>query len=119
MEIGRKIYFDIATGNVLVSIGEMSGYIRETTLQEDFATYKALTERVLETVGVVKLEYGKYAQDFRECNDYRVNPTTLTLEFSYPDPSQPIAYQQPLSEQVKDLQQAIAELTMLVAMPQV
>ena len=70
---------------------------------------------------MIQLEYGQYAQDFATCNGYRVNPDTLELEFSYPDPSQPEpqepVYQKPLSEEITDLKQAIAELTMLIATP--
>lgn len=118
MKIGRKVYFDKLTGNVIVDTGECQGYVRETTIEEDFQIYKALSERNPETVGMIQLEYGQYAQDFRECNGYRVNPETQQIEFSYPDPDdlepqEPI-YQKPLSEEVADLKQAIAELTMIL-----
>ncbi|AZS14248.1 hypothetical protein [Paenibacillus lutimineralis] len=128
MEIGRKVYFDTATGEVLVDTGERSGFVRETTQEEDFAAYQALTERVQETVGCLQLEYGQYSRDFAECNGYRVNPDTLELEFSYPDPSEteptePV-YRKPLSVEVDELKasdienkQAIAELTMMIAAP--
>ncbi len=119
MQVGRKIYFDKLTGAVIVDTGEMIGNVRETTQEEDFQTYKALAERVPETVGVIQLEYGQYRQDFAECNGYRVNIDTLALEFSYPDPNLPpdeqvIKYQKPLSEEVADLKQAIAELSMMM-----
>jgi len=118
MYIGRKVYYDILTGMVLVDTGEKFGHVRETTMAEDFKTYKALSERNPETIGMIQLEYGQYAQDFRECNGYRVNPVTQQIEFSYPDPNQPEPqepiYQKPLSEEVSDLKQAIAELTLLL-----
>lgn len=123
MQIGRKIYFDKITGNVIVDKGEMQSDVRETTQAEDFVSYVALAERVPETVGVVQLEYGQYDQDFAECNGYRVNITTKTLEFSYPDPSIPVeepVYQKPLTEQILELEtktdNAIIELTMLIAL---
>ena len=118
-KIGRKIYYDKATGNVLVDTGEMMGAVVETTVDQDFETYQALKERVRDTVGVIQLEYGQYAQDFAQCNGYRVNPETLELEFSYPDPNvtepQEPVYQKPLTEQLKETQQAVAELTLLLA----
>lgn len=121
MQIGRRIYFDKATGNVIVDTGERGGHVIETTVEHDFEVYTVLAERVRETVGVLELEYGQYAQDFESCNGYRVNPETIELEFSYPDPNDPEAppvYQAPLSEQIGELKQAVAELTMLVAMTQ-
>ncbi|GCD83657.1 hypothetical protein PTHTG4_27210 [Parageobacillus thermoglucosidasius] len=113
-QIGRKIYYDKATGNVIVDTGEMIGYVQETTIDQDFETYQALKERVRDTVGVIQLEFGQYAQDFAECSGYRVNPQTLELEFSYPEPQEPV-YQKPLTEQLKETQQAVAELTLLLA----
>lgn len=119
-QIGRKLYWDKLTGNVIVDVGEMEGDVRETTIEEDYQVYKALQERVPETVGCMKFQFGQYAQDFAECNGYKVNPDTQTLEFSYPDPNIPApqepVYQKPLSEKVADLEQAIAELSMMMAM---
>lgn len=117
-QIGRKIYYDKSTGNVILDTGEMMGAVIETTIEQDFETYQALKERVRDTVGVIQLEYGQYAADFAECNGYRVNPETLELEFSYPDPNttepQEPVYQKPLSEELKETKQAIAELTLLL-----
>lgn len=86
-KIGRKIYYDKTTGNVIPDTGEMIGAVVETTADQDFETYRALKERVRDTVGVIQLEFGQYAEDFAQCNGYRVNPETLELEFSYPDPN--------------------------------
>lgn len=107
-KLGRKLYFDKVTGDVIVDTGEKQGFVRQTTLEEDFSIYKVLQERVQETVGVIKLEYGQYLRDFMDCNGYRVNPETLEIEFSYPDPSIPvedqeIIFQKPLSEEVEEL----------------
>ncbi|MBW7642541.1 hypothetical protein [Geobacillus thermoleovorans] len=119
--VGRKIYFDKATGNVILDTGEMMGAVVETTVEQDFETYQALKERVRDTVGVIQLEFGQYAEDFAQCNGYRVNPETLELEFSYPDPNQmtqePV-YRKPLSEELKETKQAIAELTLLLTQMQ-
>lgn len=120
VNIGRKIYYEISTGNVLVDTGERSGNVRETTVDEDFVSYAALTARVRETVDYIQLQYGQYAQDFAECNGYRVNPDTKTLEFSYPDPNQPEeppVYRAPLSEEVARLKTENVEL--MLALTQV
>ncbi|WP_025950474.1 hypothetical protein [Geobacillus thermocatenulatus] len=118
-KIGRKIYYDKTTGNVILDTGEMMGAVIETTVDQDFETYQALKERVRDTVGVIQLEFGQYAEDFAQCNGYRVNPETEEIEFSYPDPNatepQEPVYQKPLTEQLKETQQAVAELTLLLA----
>lgn len=115
-QIGRRIYYEKTTGNIVFNTGERRNNVRETTIEEDFQFYQALKERVRETVGVIELEYGQYSQDFQECNGYRVNPETLELEFSYPDPNLPPeeqepVYRKPLSEEVKDLEVRLAQNT--------
>lgn len=121
--LGRKIYYDIPTGNVILDTGERQGSVVPTTVEQDVQTYKALSERNRETFDYIELEYGQYARDFAECNGYKVNPETKELEFSYPDPNEPEEepiYQKPLSEQINELEgktdQAIMELTMILAM---
>lgn len=106
MRFGRKIYYDVVTGEKIIETGEMSGSVIQKTVDQDIATYTALSERNRDTFDVLELEYGQYAQDFAECNGYRVNPETKELEFSYPDPNEPTAppvYQKPLSEQIAEL----------------
>jgi len=123
MQIGRRIYYEIATGNVILDTGERQGAVVPTTIEQDFQTYRALAERVPETVGVLELQFGEYAADFAACNGYRVDVSgeTPTLVFSYPDPNQPPeappVYQRSLSEQIEELRaenltafEAIAEL---------
>lgn len=113
--IGRKIYFDIFTGEVLADTGE--GNIIRTTVEQDIKRYRTLSERNRDTFDYIELDYGQYAADFQSCNGYRVNPETKQLEFSYPDPSEPEAppvYQKPLSEEIVETKQAIAELTILL-----
>lgn len=103
MKIGRRIYFDIKTGNVLVDSGEREGFVTKTTVEQDLEVYTILNERVRTSFDYIELEFGQYAQDFAECNDYRVNVDTKLLEFSYPDPNEPNiepTYQIPLSEQI-------------------
>lgn len=52
--IGRRIYYDKTTGNVILDTGEMVGFVTPTTIDEDFETYKALKERVRDTVSVIQ-----------------------------------------------------------------
>ena len=113
MKIGRKIYYDKGDGNSIVDTGERSGSVLPRTIEQDIATYTALSERNRDSFDVLELEYGQYAQDFAECNGYRVNPETKELEFSYPDLSETTTetkYQEPLSNQIEKLKQDNLEL---------
>ena len=108
MFIGRTIFYDITTGIVIYDTGEYKNAIKKKTPKEHIETHTALIERVRESFDFIELEYGQYAQDWAESNGYRVNPETKTIEFSYPDPTEPEdeqPYQAPLSEQVAALQQ--------------
>jgi len=88
MQIGRRIYYELTTGNVVIDTGERSGNVIETTMEQDFAAYTALAERIPSTVGCLQLDYGEYAEDFATCTGYRVDVSgeTPSLLFSYPDP---------------------------------
>jgi hypothetical protein len=108
MNIGRKIYYEKATGNVLVDTGERSGAVMvPNTIENDFKTYIALSGRTSETVGVKELSYGQFKEDFLNCNGYKINPSTLALEFSYPSatPEQPPEFREPLTVQIDKIEQ--------------
>lgn len=110
-EIGRKIFFDASTGNVILEKSEMEGHIVPETINDIIKKYNVLSDRNRETFDVLELPFGAYAQDFAESNGYRVNPETKTLEFSYPDPNAPEAppvYQKPVSEQIEDVRLEMA-----------
>lgn len=109
----RRIFYDNTTGDKIHEIGR-NGSFTLPTIDQDITTYTALSERNRDTFDVLELDFGAYSQDFRECNGYRVNVETKTLEFSYPDPNEPTVeqpYQAPLSEQVKNLEATILEMT--------
>lgn len=105
MKVGRKIFYD-KLGNIIINTGERQGSVVSTTIEQDIVSYTALSERNRETFDVLELPFGAYAQDFAECNSYRVNPVTKKLEFSYPDPNEPETppvYRESLSEEIKNL----------------
>jgi hypothetical protein len=80
------------------------------TIEQDIATFTALSERNRDTFDVLELPFGAYAQDFAECNGYRVNVETGGLEFSYPNPQNPAeepVFQPPLSDQVKQMEKRV------------
>lgn len=112
MDIGRKIYYDKATGNVILDTGERSGDVRPTTVEQDIASYSVLSKRNRDSFGVIELAFGQYHQDFIQSKGYRVNPQTKVIEFSYDDtgentPSEPDSepeYTVPLTEQIANLE---------------
>jgi hypothetical protein len=111
LRVGHKIYFDKSLGNVLVVTSELQGNVEETTIEHDIATFTALSERNRDSFDVIELEFGQFAEDFAECNGFRVNVTTKELEFSYPNPNEPeapLVYQKPLTVQVKEVREELA-----------
>lgn len=100
-QIGRRIYYDKATGNVILDKGEQQGAVVETTVEQDIVNFTALSMRNRETFGFIQLAYGQYAEDFSSCIGVKVNLTTLSLEFVYGE--SPTISQKPLIEQVKEL----------------
>jgi hypothetical protein len=123
LQIGRRLYYDKLTGNIVFDTGERRGSVKSTTIEQDISTYSALLERNRETFDIIELEFGAFAQDFAECSGYRINPETKQIEFSYPDPNEPEkepVYGPPLSAEVERLKQedlnnkeAIAELYLM------
>lgn len=116
-EIGARIYWDKATGNVILNTGHKSGPVVETTVEQDFETHIQLKERVPETVGMIQLEYGQYQQEFREGHKPNVDVETGLLNFALPStqPEQPPVYQQPLSEQIAEVKAEKEKLKQQVA----
>jgi hypothetical protein len=123
MRVPLRIYFDLKTGSVIQMTGNYddTGLNELPSIEDDISNYTALSERNRDTFDVIELPFGAYAEDFAMCNGYRVNPETKQLEFSYPDPNEPEApqvFRKPLSEEVEETKQAIAELTLLLAQMQ-
>jgi hypothetical protein len=111
-EKGRRIFYDKITGNVIWEVGEQTFEFDaiDSTIDQDILAISALSERNRNSFDYIELAFGDRAQDFAECNGYRVNVATKTLEFSYPDPSTPTSppvYQKPLSEQVTALVESL------------
>ncbi len=105
MQIGRRIYYDKSTGEVIVDTGERSGDVVETTIDQDFMTYISLLERSRESVGMVQLDYGAYAADFSAgAMVSKIDLNNLTPLFVYPTPDEPSEPQPSLSQKVDDIE---------------
>ncbi|MNV81293.1 hypothetical protein D3C71_1749510 [compost metagenome] len=79
----------------------------DTTKEQDMEAYLVLKDRNPETVDVIKLDPGRYSQDFNEGFLEKVDLQTKHLYFTYPDQTTPggvIKPQLPLTEQIKTLE---------------
>lgn len=106
MQIGRKLYYDKLTGNIIVDTGEMSGDVRAYTISQDITNYKVLSQRERSTFDVLELDYGQYAEEFATGKSFRINPTTKKLEFSDALPIEPgiPPTPKPISEKFEELE---------------
>ncbi len=96
--IGRKIYYELATGDVILIVPEKHGRNAiNTTKEQDFQMYDVLTARNPETVGMIQLEYGQYQGEFQSARSVKVDLETNELLFEYPE------YVPPITEQVNQL----------------
>lgn len=63
-DIGRKIYYELSAGNVILDTGERTGDVTNTTEAQDFQLYTALQKYQQSAVGVLKLSYGQDSANF-------------------------------------------------------
>lgn len=109
MQIGRKLYYELLTGDVILITPEKISGIN-TTKEQDFAMYDVLSARNPEQVGVIQLEYGQYRRDFELCgNNVRVDLETGELRFSYP------VFESPLSVKLEQLEQENTDIKLALA----
>ena len=81
--IGTKLYYCNRSGNVLVLQGDMQGYIKETTFDEDIEIYTELKERDRDSIGVLVFKYGEYPKLSQGSTGVMVDLETKELVFSY------------------------------------
>jgi hypothetical protein len=116
-----RAYYDKLTGNGLIWYAFTNELYRIPTFAEDYQSFIDLSKRNADIIGWIDFENGEYHQDFLQSNAFRVNPETLELEFSYPDPNatepQEPVYQKPLTEQIEELRQE--NITTLLALTEV
>ncbi|MFC5541575.1 hypothetical protein ACFPOH_07330 [Ureibacillus suwonensis] len=125
----RRVYFNKLTGNKIATYSFDREISVIPTFEEDKKTYDYFNGINDEVIGYFDLMNGEYEQDFRESQgNFRVNVELLAslpegeeykaLEFYYPDPNatepQEPVYQKPLSEELEETKEAIAELTLLL-----
>ncbi|MEO2212132.1 hypothetical protein ABGV40_14915 [Paenibacillus amylolyticus] len=128
MNIGRKIYWDSITGGIVVERKEMSGDVRESTVEEDFLIFVKLSERNPDSLLGILLDPGKYEHDFALCESFQIKESSVAIEgvttligekhydieFVYRDsseePETPIEPRPALTQQVDSLGGQMAEM---------
>lgn len=110
-EIGQKIFYEIDTGNILVSHPSVRGdeaYVKERPLAEIIDLYPVLRDRDQASFDVIELNYGELDEDFAQSSEQWVDPETKQLKFAYRDPNapeEPPVFRKPLTEEVEALKQ--------------
>ena len=90
-QLGAKIYYCLLTGNIVKIIGDMQGYVKETTFDEDIEIYTELKERDKDSIGLLTFEYGEYPKLSKNATGVMVDLETKELIFSYDElPQEPI-----------------------------
>lgn len=90
-QIGTKVYYCLLTGNVIKIIGDMEGYVKETTFDEDIEIYRELKERDRQTIGLLQFEFGKYLKLSQGATGVMVDIETKELIFTYEElPNEPV-----------------------------
>lgn len=87
MDLGRKIYYELATGNVILDTGERQGDVVETTESQDWTLYTALQPYQQSAVGVLQLNYGEDATYFQQNYSYSVDITQNPPVIKWGSPS--------------------------------
>ena len=101
-KIGKRIFYDNRNGEVIAIVGERSGHVRPTTVEEDIESFPKLQERNRETFDYIDLECGDFAQDFDEGELAAVDTGTKELKFVYRD-DEAQTPRSPLSKEVEEL----------------
>ena len=112
-QIGTKIYYCLLTGNIIIVIGDMQGYVKETTFSEDIEIYAELKERSIDTIGLLTFKYGEYAKLSKGSTSAIVNLKTKELIFSYEDlpqlPQEPTEIEL-IQEEIKQLKEELEKV---------
>lgn len=82
-QIGTKIYYCLLSGNVIKMLGDMQGYVIETTFDEDIEIYSELKERNKKNIGLLQFEYGEYPKLSKDSTGVRIDLNTKELIFTY------------------------------------
>lgn len=83
MKINSKVYYLIATGDVLVSTGEVETDGTPNTKEKDMLIYKSLQDKNIHEVDFIELEFGTMSATFRNSKSYYVDSKSKKLKVEY------------------------------------
>ena len=110
---GTKLYYCKLTGNLLILIGDIYGFGKPTTFDEDVTIYTTLKERDKESIGLLQFEYGEYPKLSQNASGVMVDLETKELIFSYEElpqiPQEPTEIEI-MQEEIKALKEEISIL---------
>lgn len=108
MKLGTKIYYEKLTGNVIFTRGDMQGFVKESSFDEDYEMYSDLKKYEKNKIDLIELEYGKLSDELtkNKANSYKVDvsgePHKLVYEYINFDTGEP-------AEPPKSLEELISE----------
>lgn len=79
MQIGRRIYYELATGKGIMETGEREGSVFVTPVSEDFSVFPQLSTYTQAQVGYIDLAYGAMPGQWENYGSFTVNTTTLAI----------------------------------------
>jgi hypothetical protein len=113
LQVGRKIYYELNTGNVIMIRESRSGSVTETTKEQDFTNYVALQPYQLSAVGEIQVGYG--SQDEQNLSKYYchidiTDPNNPFIVWDLtPIQQEEVARQATLEEEIQRLQQNLTQ----------
>ena len=82
MQISSKVYYEKATGTVLVITSEVQGNIENPT-HEDMQVYEQLRDKNINDIDFIELEFGTLGTIFNNSKNYHVDLETNKLNINY------------------------------------
>lgn len=110
LQIPTKIYYEKATGNVLVATCERQGFVEETTIEQDMQEYLELQGKNINDIDVIELEFGTRSTTLDNAKLYKINLETKQLEVTYYTQEELNTIQQQ-AQQNEDLESRISDIS--------
>lgn len=107
--IGKKIYYELETGNVVLTIPERHNENAvETTKEQDFIMFDVLQARNPSLIGIKQMGYREFQNDFNIANSFMIDIMNGNVLFQYPNSVIP------QSESIENLKSENGSLGMLM-----
>lgn len=106
-KVNAKVYYDNATGDVILITSECMGEVIATTKAEDMGIYSELKDKQVNEIDFIELEFGTLASTFNNVKSYTVNVNTKQLEL--------VHYTDSELQEIKDQEIAVISLDNRIA----